>query len=283
MSQEYALFTGCFIPAKMPQFEKASVEVLEKLGIKPEYVEFTCCPNTHLKSVNKKSWLAIAARNLAVAEKKGLDIIALCPGCSGTLLTARHLLEDRETREGVNEKLKRIGLEYKGEVKIFNILHVIHERMDLIRENNLVRFPLNLSVALHDGCHIQKPSHVVEYSEEMMDELVELTGCKIVDYGCRDLCCGSPMAAVDSEIGEGIAEYKLREIENKSVDIICTGCPLCYLHYDLVGKKIGVKTPIFYYPELIALAFGMHPREIGIEANTDKWKIVERLIHNKNV
>jgi heterodisulfide reductase subunit B len=229
MTQKYALFTGCFIPAKMPQFEKAAVEVLEKLEIKPEYLEFTCCPNTHLKSVDKSSWLAMAGRNLAVAEKKNLDVIALCPGCSGTLLTARHMLEDNETREGVNERLRRIGLEYKGEVRVVNILHVIHERVDFIRENNLIKFPLKLSAAVHDGCHIRKPSYAVDYNEELMDELVELTGCSIIDYGCRDLCCGSPMAAVDSEIGEGIAEHKLKEMWISSApDALSATCTMTW-------------------------------------------------------
>ncbi len=276
--KDLAIFTGCFIPAKMPHFEKAAVEVLKRLGINPVYLEFSCCPNPHIKSVDKESWLTMAARNLVIAQEKKLDILALCPGCSGTLASARYLLEDSETRKKINEKLGKIGKEYTGETKIINIINFVYDQRDFIKENNLIKSPLNLSAAIHDGCHIQKPSYVMDYDIESMDELMELVGCNVLDYGCRDLCCGSPMSAVDSQIGEGLAEFKLNEIKELGVDILCTGCPLCYLQYELTRKKLGIATPVFYYPTLLALAFGVHPDEIGLGPKTGNEKIIEKIL-----
>jgi len=259
----YALFTGCFIPAKMPWLEKASVEVLKKLEVKPEYMEFSCCPNIHMRSVNEESWLAIAARNLAIAESKNLDIIAICSGCSGTLLDAKHLLKDQKKKEEVNEELAKIGLSYEGKNDVKHIVNFIYENIDKAKE--LIQFPLKMKVAIHDGCHIQRPSKVMNYCLEWMDDLVRMTGAEVVEYPHRDICCGSAVAVVNQEIANGLVELKLNELKESGVDALCTPCPLCFLQYDLAQKRLGMEIPVFYYPELLAIAFGFHPVELGIQ------------------
>jgi len=259
----YALFTGCFIPAKMPWLEKASVEALKKLKVEPKYLEFSCCPNIHMKSVNEETWLAMAARNLAIAEKENLDIIALCSGCSGTLLDARHLLEQKEKREEVNEELAKIGLSYEGKNDVKHIVNFIYENIDKAKE--LIQFPLEMKVAIHDGCHIQRQSKVMDYCLEWMDDLVRMTGAEVVEYPHRDICCGSAVAAVDSEIANDLVELKLNELKEYGADALCTPCPLCFLQYELAQKRLGMEMPVFYYPELLAIAFGFHPNELGIQ------------------
>ena len=280
MTKDFALFTGCFIPAKLPYLEKASTEVLKKLEINPVYLEFSCCPNIIMKSADMISWLVMAARNLAIAEENNLDILSLCSGCNGTLSEAKHELENKETRKEVNEKLGEIDLEYTGDVNVIHIMNFLYDHINEINENELIKFPVNLSLALHDGCHIQRPSNLTEYEPERMDELVELIGCNVISYPSRDLCCGSPVGVVDPGISDDLGMLKVNEISKMGVDALCTGCPLCFLQYEMVQRKTEKENriPVFYYPEIIAISMGLHPKGIGIEPNTNRGMLIEKKI-----
>ncbi len=276
MMKEYALFTGCFIPTELPYLEKASVEILETMGVKPAYLEFSCCPNPRVRSVDENSWLNLAARNLAISEREGMDVIVLCSDCYGTLKTAEHMLEDESRRREVNERLKEIDLVYSGKVRVDSMTEFIFKNREKIGEE--LKFPLNLSLAVHDGCRIQRPTEFMEYGPEDMDELLGLIGCEVVDYPSRDFCCGSPAATVNQEISGEIARLKLNEINNRGVDALCTGCPLCFMQYDRIQEN---STPVFYYPELLAMAMGIHPKEIGIQYHkTNAEGVMEKCLRS---
>ncbi len=263
MAGGYALFTGCFIQTQLPYLEKASVEVLKTLGVKPEYLEFSCCPNPRVRSVDEGSWLNIAARNLALAQKADRDIITLCSDCYGTLKTAKHMLEDELKRQGVNDKLKKIGLEYTGSVEVRHITELILEYREEIAGK--IRFPVKLSLSVHDGCRIHRPERIMKYDPRAMDDLLGLVGCEVIPYPSRNLCCGSPAATVNQTVSDEIARLKLREINDIGADALCTGCPLCFMQYDRIQESLKGSTPIFYYPELLAIAIGVHPRKVGVQ------------------
>ncbi len=276
MDGKYALFTGCFIPAEMPYLEKTAVELLKNLGVNIHFLEFSCCPNTRIKSVDEMSWLNLAARNLALAEKNNLDILSLCMDCYGTLKKAVSLLEDESVREEVNSNLEKIGLEYNGKVKVEHIIDLLFENREKIADR--ITFPLDLSLALHDGCNMRRPSDIVDYNPNELDELSKLIGCTVVGYPSRDFCCGSPASTVKQEFSDNITKLKLDEINGLGVDAVCTGCPLCFMQYDSIQNM-----PVFYYPELLAIALGIHPREAGIQFHrTDGSAIIEKAL-SKNV
>jgi len=276
MRKRIAIFTGCYIPAKLPYLEKISIEILNQLDINPRYLEFSCCPNLHVKSLDIESWLSIAARNLSIAEKNDVDIIALCPGCSGTLKETAHILKDNGMRERANMRLREIGMEYKGNICVEHIIPFLYKNMEKLKE--MITFPLNLRVAIHDGCHIQRPSNLNDYRGDYMNKLIELTGCEVVDYDDRDLCCGAAMSAINQDISTEIAEYKLKKLNDNGIDILCTPCPICFLQYDLVRRKIDTDISVFYYPELLALAIGIPPKTKGMEYS----KRIMNLFENKN-
>jgi heterodisulfide reductase subunit B len=124
---KYALFLGCNIPARLEQYETASRAVLSRLGVGLiDYREFTCC-GYPLRNVDRKAFLLSAAGNLALAERDGVNIMALCKCCFGTLKEAQHLLNENETlRKEINDLLKPRDLSYQGRVEVKHFLSVLY-------------------------------------------------------------------------------------------------------------------------------------------------------------
>ncbi len=160
---KYAFFLGCLIPAREPNYENSVRKIAPELGI--ELVEMegaNCCAPFSIQSVDYTSWLALAARNLCIAEEMGLNILTLCNDCYESLLMTNTILkEDKETRKKVNEILADVGLEFKGktDVKIFS--DVLYEDVGLEKVKNAVKEPFNgLRVAVQPGCHLTKPKRI---------------------------------------------------------------------------------------------------------------------------
>jgi heterodisulfide reductase subunit B len=129
---KYALFLGCTIPVRAQNYEMSSREVAKKLGINfVDIPEFSCC-GFPVKSSNAESSLIIAARNLAIAAKKGEKICTLCNACTSVLTEAnKKLTENKELRDKVNKELKKIGLEFKTGVEIKHFSRILYEEIGI--------------------------------------------------------------------------------------------------------------------------------------------------------
>ena len=114
---KFLIFLGCAVPYRVSAYEISARKVLTKLGVDlVEMPEFNCC-GLPLDPVSHETMLILAARNLALAEQQGLNIITLCPGCAGTLKKVNKILKgDKALREQINGHLKESGLEFKGAV-----------------------------------------------------------------------------------------------------------------------------------------------------------------------
>ena len=65
---------------------------------------------------------------MELAEKEGLNILTLCPGCAGTLRKVNRILkEDKTQRDMVNSHLKEADLEFKGTVETKHLLQLLKE------------------------------------------------------------------------------------------------------------------------------------------------------------
>jgi len=289
----YVFFWGCTIPARFAFQEKAVRLVAPMLDINVVDLDgFTCCPEKALaKTMGDELWLLTAARNLALVEKTGLDVVTPCNGCYGTLKTARsELLTHPKIRAEVNEKLAEIGLEFKGTSKVIHLLELFHDVLGPAKIASLVEKPLKgLKIGVHYGCHMMRPAKVLKLDDPhnpvKFDALVSALGAKSVDYPSKMLCCGGGLSNVGNvDEGKGMVRDKLQELKERSVDALTTVCPNCYSQYDLQqfmlereGEVYGI--PVISYQELVALAYGFEPSEIGLDMHKvsvdgflDKWE-----------
>lgn len=275
---KYAFFAGCLIPAREPHYENSVRKIAPKFGI--ELVEMenaNCCAPFSIQSLDYTSWLALAARNLCLAEKMGLSIVTLCNDCYESLLMANTILkENKETREKVNKVLADVDLEFKGktDVKIFS--DVLYE-VGLEKVKNAVKRPFKgLRVAVQPGCHLSKPKRL-HFEQRMgilaLDELVEATGAISVPYERKEACCGGPLRGINDEVALHVAKQKLDSMKAAGVDAIVTVCPFCYLELDMGQIEIKRHTkmeydlPVLSFAELLRVAMGMDLEEWELKAH----------------
>ena len=151
---KYAFFLGCIAPLRYPGIEKSTRKVAEALGIElVDLNDASCCPAPGvIRSFDKKTWIAAAARNLALAEKEGLEIVTICNGCYGSLFDAAHeLAEDADLLKEVNEILAEIGLEYKGTTKVRHFAEVLYNDVGVENIKAKITKPLEYEVAAFYG------------------------------------------------------------------------------------------------------------------------------------
>jgi heterodisulfide reductase subunit B len=276
---KYAFFAGCLIPAREPHYENSVQKIAPKLGIELVKMEdANCCAPFSIQSIDYTSWLALAARNLSIAEEMGLNIVTLCNDCYESLLMANTILkENKETRDKVNKVLADVGLEFKGktDVKIFS--DVLYEDVGLEKVKEVVKRPFNgLRVAVQPGCHLSKPKRL-HFRQRMgvlaLDELVEATGAISVPYERKEACCGGPLRGINDEVALQVAKQKLDSMKAAGVDSIVTVCPFCYLELDMGQIEIKrhsreeYNLPVLNFAELLRVAMGMDLEDWELKAH----------------
>jgi heterodisulfide reductase subunit B len=273
---KYAFFLGCLIPAREPNYENSIRKIAPKLDI--ELIEMkgaNCCAPFSIQSVDHMSWLALAARNLCMAEQMGLDILTLCNDCYESLLMTNTILkEDKEKLDKVNKILADVGLEFKGKTNVKIFSDALYEDVGLEKVRKTIKNPFNdLRVAVQPGCHLAKPKRIhfrQRVSLTSLDELVEATGAKSIFYERKEACCGGPLRGVNDEVALHVAKQKLDSIKAAGVDCIVTVCPFCFIELDMgqleIKRHFGEEynLPVVSFAELLRMAMGM---------KLDDWEI----------
>ena len=161
---EYKLFPGCVIQNRYPFLEASAKYVFDQLGVKYSAGEFGCCPNpVGLKFVDTKTWCALAARNLAEAEKEEKDLLSLCNGCNQSITVAKHTMQhDEVLKTEINEILGKVGKTFKGTSSSHHFVKILMEEVGIDKIKAAITKPLTgLKVVCHPGCHFMRPSHIL--------------------------------------------------------------------------------------------------------------------------
>ena len=294
-NSEYTLFLGCTVPVRALNYEISARKVAEKLGLHLSDVpDFSCC-GYPIKSVHRYAYLLMAARNLALAEKKGLPLCTLCSACCGSLTEANHeIQEDEKLRKQINEDLfEWVGLRYGGGIRVTHFIRVLDQEVGRKRISEQVRADLSsLRVAPHYGCHYTKPSTIynkIENPEDpkSLDELIKATGAQSVQYEDKLQCCGGGVLAIDEQVALAMAHGKLDHLRAQQADAMILICPFCNIMYEGNQRKIEkafqteYKLPVLYYPQLLGLALGLEPDELGMKMNRIKTTELVKKINRR--
>ena len=274
-----AFYPGCTVESEQYAYEMSAREVFPKLGIQLIDVEgFSCC-GYPLKGVSLPAWSYLSARNLALAEKKGLDILPLCNGCNLSFREVSHYLEaNNNLKERVVALLSSEGLAFTGKNKSWHILEVLHDVVGVEKIRAAVTNPLKgLKLAPHYGCHALRPGEleILDDSEDprYLEALIDSLGAGVEDYPERLDCCGQGLAITTGKTALTISGAKLEAIQDRGFDAVITVCPFCMKMLDSKQKAIRITTkntvnlPVLYYTQLLGLAMGIPVEKLGLNTN----------------
>jgi len=271
-----AYYSGCLAQESAKELDMATRWVCRSLGIElVEFPNFSCCGSGFIDEANEVLNIAINARNLAIAEKAGLDVLTICSTCQGVLNLARVRMHDPTVKSRVDAALKPLGIEYKGTAEVKHLLTVLTKDIGLDVVKAKVRRPLQgMKVGAFYGCHLLRPADEMhsESGEEprSFEDLLSAVGATPVDYRGRVMCCGFPVLFVKPGTANTIAGRQILDAKSHGADAMATPCPLCHTSLDAYQNQAAkavdahLDMPVFHLPQVVALAFWASPEELGL-------------------
>lgn len=271
-----AYYPGCSATGTSADYEKSTQAVCAALGMQMEEIHgWTCCGSTPAHAVDIQLSGALSARNLDLAARQKADVVLTpCPSCLSNLRMAAKRLENPEFREGVNELLDRPLLEDLPEA--LSVMQGIGRAFDAEAIAARVRRPLKgLKLAAYYGCLMSRPHEVMQFEDPenptLMENLLSACGAEMVDFPLKTECCGASYGIPERAMTARLSGRILNLATTMGVDAIVVACPLCQMNLDLrqeqAAKEMGVpfKMPVLYYTQLMGLAFGLRPEDLGLE------------------
>jgi succinate dehydrogenase / fumarate reductase cytochrome b subunit len=281
-----AYWPGCVSRGFTPELHGSMAKVAPLLDI--ELVELdraSCCGAGVLAEHNQELADTLNARTFALAQQvEGADLMMnICSTCQGAQNECQQRLDaNSEYRDLVNSTLEPEGLHYEKGVVNKHLLWLMVEEIGLDEITKKVKRPLkDLRVGPFYGCYIVRPHDRVGISDEQprdtyLGQLIEALGGTVVDYAGSHKCCGFPIITMNKAASLKQAARHLGDAIDADADCLVTPCPLCHLNLDLQqplaerygGRDLGL--PVLHLPQLVGLAFGLDPKELGFARHVVK-------------
>jgi heterodisulfide reductase subunit B len=282
---KYAFFEGCKIPYYAKDYGLSALALLNRFNIELLGIEFNCC-GYPIRDIDFPSFVFSGARNLALAEQKGCDIITPCKCCYGSLKFVEHYLrQNKSNRDQVNGMLRPEGLQWEDRIQIKHLLTILHEDIGLDALRSSVSTPLKgLKVAAHMGCHALRPGHVTRFDNPVaptfLHDLIAATGATSIDWAMSTECCGNPQWDKNRNLALKQMHRKLASAKQAGADYVCTACTYCQIQFEqkqqaAAGTKINDPImPSILISQLVGLGIGLTGDVIGMGAEHRKKLLV---------
>jgi len=271
----YAYFPGCSLSSSGYDYHLSLKYVTQALGIDLiEVKDWVCCGASSAHATSHLLSIALPVLNLSHAEKDGFDkLMAPCLACLSRFKAANVELEhDDDLREKIYEVF---DYKYQGKVEVYHPLQVFLEMgLDKVRERTQKKLK-GLKVACYYGCVLTRPPKIAQFDNvedpQSMDSIVRTLGAETIDWSYKTECCGVSMTLTRSDMVLKLSNDLLREAKEAGANAIAVACPLCQANLDGRQRQIEetYKThygiPILYFTQLMGLAFGAYPKEVGLQ------------------
>ena len=284
-----AYWPGCVSRGFTPELHGSMAKVAPLLDI--ELIELdrgNCCGAGVIAEHSQELADTLNARTFALAQQTDGELMMnICSTCQGSMSECQERLDaNAEYRDHVNGTLAEDDLGYERGIVNKNLLWVLVEDIGLDHLRSLVKRPLeNLRVGPFYGCYIVRPTDRLDIDAEhprdrYLHRLIEALGGTVIDYAGAYKCCGFPIITMNKEASLKQAGRHLGDALDADADCLVTPCPLCHLNLDLqqplaerlIGRDLGM--PVLHLPQLVGLALGLQPGELGMGKHVVKPRAV---------
>jgi heterodisulfide reductase subunit B len=259
---QVSYYPGCSLHGTASEYDASTKAVSRLLGVELlELSDWNCCGASSAHSTNESLAFELAARNLAIAQREGKDVVIPCAACYSRLKAAES--QGRKDQE-----------ERKGEVAVLSLLEFLasRDRMEKIKQLRK-RSLAGLKVVCYYGCLLVRPprvTHSANYENpQEMDRLMAALGAEAIPWSYKTDCCGASLVLTRTDIVRRLTRKILDGAKSAGADAVVVACPLCQANLDTRQEEISRESgkeyalPILYFTELIGLAL-----EHG---DTGKW------------
>lgn len=275
----YTYFPGCSASeggAKAYNWSTQAVSKLLDIDL-IELEDWNCCGSTPSSSVDELGAYCMATRNLALAEKKGLDMVTPCSACHVIFnRTNTYLNGYPRLKAKVDEALAAGGLEYRGTVRVRHLLDVLTTDIgyDAIT-SRVIKSLSGLKVAPYYGCQVVRPGFGFDHPEfpQSLDKLIASLGAEPTPFPLKTRCCGGSLVISEENVALDLMHKLLDSAASHGAECLVTVCPLCQFNLDAyqshVNKKFktGYHLPILFFTQLMGVAFGLEEKDLGLKAS----------------
>jgi len=264
---ELNYYPGCSATSTGQEYDRSVRAVFKVLGVElHELDDWNCCGASSAHSTNRALAAALPARNLAIAQRSGLDMLAPCAACYSRHKAADHILRHDPQKRGRIEE--QVGFSYTGQVHVRPPVDVVLTDIGLDKVRARVTKPLKgLKVVSYYGCLLVRPPEIAEFDDPehpvMMDQLLLALGADVKSWSYATDCCGGGLNLTKSSVAVRLVGRLTDFAREAGAEALVTACPLCQVSLEMRQAGNGPKMPVVYFTELMGLAFGLE--------GTDGW------------
>lgn len=275
--KKYAYFPGCSLEKIASSYHKSALETTKYYDIElQELDDWNCCGATTYFHLDEILANTLVARNLALAEKEGLDLVAPCSACyKNAYFTTEYFRNDPDLAEHINYALQEDDLHFDGKIDVYHLIEVFTKDLGISKLQEGIKQPLKgLLIAPYYGCQIERPRHRGVEAEDphYFEDLISAMGAEPAYFPERLRCCGGSLIMTNRVAALDMVRILLASAVRNGAHVIATACPMCQVNLECyqtaVNEEFGTdfQLPILYFTQLLGLALGISPKKLGIGA-----------------
>jgi heterodisulfide reductase subunit B len=270
---ELGYYPGCALHGLGASYDRSAQACLKAMGMEPVEPEgWVCCGSTPAHRLDADQALRLPLMNLDLLDQKGFREVALpCAACFNRFQVALHELRGEAERRKKFEG--EMGHPYLDRVAVHSLPGYIVDRLGLDKVREQVKRPLQgLKVACYYGCLLARPPRITGLADaeypRMLDHVMAALGAEAVDWDLKTTCCGASLALARTDIIVALCQRILENARARGAEMVVVACPLCCTNLESRQDQMPgeLRTPIAYFTQLMAVAFGLE-REAGLHHN----------------
>jgi len=228
-----ALFITCFNDTLFPETGRATVEVLERLGVEVDFpLEQTCCGQMHFNTGYQREAIPLVRRFVEVFD--GYEaVVAPSGSCVSMVRELYPMAADLAGDRRLAERVEELG------PKVFELSEFLVKKLGVTDVG--AYYPHR--VTYHPTCHSLR---MLKVGQAPLELLRNVRGMDLVELSEPEECCGfgGTFAVKNADTSAAMLSDKIRRVLDTEAEVCCAGDNSCLMHIGggLSRLRAGVET-----------------------------------------